>query len=280
VTNRAENSTQGDAAVLEAALAAAQAGAAVIGDATGRRSSITWESKGHADFVSEVDRGAEEAIRAVLHIRFPDAAIIGEELAESGDSESALTFIVDPLDGTTNFLHGYPWYAVSIGAWQRGRGIAGVIINVPTGETVSARRSAGAFRNGERINVSSITEPRRALLGTGFPFRDVHLLEPYLRQFDALARIVAGIRRTGSAALDFVDVACGRFEAFWELGLSPWDVAAGIVILHEAGGTVTNLDGSEATPRKGGYIAASAAMHPWLLETLRSVSPPDILPRP
>jgi myo-inositol-1(or 4)-monophosphatase len=179
-----------------------------------------------------------------------------------------VTYVVDPLDGTTNFLHGYPWYAVSIGALVSGELAAGIVVNVPTGEVFSAVRGGGAFRNEEPIRVSENADPSRALVGTGFPFKNLDKLDAYQRQFAAVTRRTAGIRRAGAAALDLCDVACGRFDAFWELNLAPWDVAAGILIVREAGGIVTDTDGREANVGFGPIVAGSPAMHGWLLKQL------------
>ena len=240
-----------------------------------RLGELTWEHKGPADFVSDVDRGAEAIVRDVLLGAFPDAAFLGEETydptASLGDG---LAFIVDPLDGTTNFLHDFPWYAVSIGAAWAGEPIAGVVRNVPTGETFLARRGGGAWRERgtgrEPIRVSSVTQPARALIGTGFPFKSLGQIDAYQRHFAAIAATTAGIRRPGAAALDLCDVACGRFEGFWELTLSPWDLAAGITIVREAGGIITDLDGAPARVAHTGLVAGSPVMHAWLLATIEA----------
>ena len=231
---------------------------------------LTWELKGHADFVSAVDRSAEEAIRDILLDAVPDARIIGEELSPQSEvrDDGGVAFVVDPLDGTTNFLHGYPEYAVSIAAVVGRDPVAGVVINVPAGERFTARRGEGAWRDGQRLRVSPITDPSRALIGTGFPFRNRDLVPLYARQFERVMRTTSGIRRAGSAALDLCDVACGRFEAFWELHLSAWDVAAGILMVREAGGLVTDLAGQDAPVAAGPIVAGSPAMHAWLLETI------------
>jgi len=255
-------------------LDAADRAAAFIRTQAAGLADLTWEHKGPADFVSLVDRGAEEIIRDVLLRAFPDAVFLGEETydpdAGLGD---ALAFVVDPLDGTTNFLHGFPWYAVSIGATMAGEPIAGVVRNVPTGETFAAAQGAGAWRLGEfahePVRVSTVTDPARALVGTGFPFKNIDRIDAYLRQFAVITRRTAGIRRPGAAALDLCDVACGRFEAFWELTLAPWDIAAGIVIVREAGGVVTDLDGASPRVAHTGLAVGSPTMHDWLMQVLR-----------
>jgi myo-inositol-1(or 4)-monophosphatase len=250
-------------------LDAATAAAAVIRDGAAGLAQVTWEHKGPADFVSHVDRGAEEAARAALLGAFPDAVFIGEETYDPSVAlGEALAFIVDPLDGTTNFLHGFPWYAVSIGATVAGELAAGVVLNAVTGEVFTATRGGGAYRNGLRIAVSPTTDPARALVGTGFPFKNVDRLDDYTRHFAAITRATSGIRRAGSAALDLCDVACGRFDAFWELTLSPWDIAAGILLIREAGGVVTDLEGNPAQVGHTPIAAGNPAMHAWLLETI------------
>ncbi|MFL5577934.1 MAG: inositol monophosphatase family protein [Gemmatimonadaceae bacterium] len=238
---------------------------------------LIWESKSPADYVSEVDTSAEALIRSLLEgdaLGPWDVAarVVGEELSPDAELTGGadVVFVVDPLDGTTNFLHGYPWYAVSIGALVDGVLAAGVVVNAATGETFTATSGGGAFRDGQPIRVSTNADPSRALVGTGFPFKNLDQLELYQRQFAAVTRRTAGVRRAGAAALDLCDVACGRFDAFWELRLAPWDVAAGILVIREAGGVVTELGGAEARVGPGPIVAGSPAMHPWLLETLRA----------
>lgn len=255
-------------ALLATCVAAAVKAAEVIRAASSRLAEITWESKGPADFVSAVDRGAEEVIRALVAERHPEAVFIAEESApkvEQGD----LTFVVDPLDGTTNFLHGFPWYAVSIAALSKGIQMAGAVLNVANGELYTAVRGGGARRNGQPIQVSSTSEPARALIGTGFPFKHREGITPYMDVLPRLMQSTAGLRRAGSAALDLCDVASGRFDAFWELRLAPWDVAAGILLIREAGGVVTDLEGKPAPVASGPIVAGNPIMHAWLLEQLQ-----------
>lgn len=258
-----------DAELLDIALEAARAAAKVIREATAGRGSLVWESKGRSDFVSDVDKAAEHSIADIVARRCPAASMLGEELSPLALSDGGTVFIADPLDGTTNFLHGYPEYATSIGVARGGVLRAAAVLNVARGEEFTARKGAGAFRDGERIRVSSLRESSRALIGTGFPFKTLELLPRYQRQFSLVMRNTAGIRRAGSAALDLANVACGRLDAFWELALAPWDVAAGILLVREAGGVVTDLDGNTAELRAGAYVAGSPAMHAWLLQTVR-----------
>jgi len=254
-------------------LDAANRAATVIRDGAAELRAITWEHKGPADFVSHVDRGAEDATRAALLGAFPGAVFIGEETYDPSVGLGAdLAFVVDPLDGTTNFLHGFPWYAVSIGATVAGELAAGVVLNVPTGELFTATRGGGAYRNGVAIEVSATTDPARALFGTGFPFKGVDRIDDYVRQFAAITRAASGIRRPGAAALDLCDVACGRFEAFWELRLAPWDFAAGLLLVREAGGIVTDLVGQPPPLTHSAIVAGNPDMHRWLLETINTAS--------
>ncbi|MGH7664900.1 MAG: inositol monophosphatase family protein [Gemmatimonadaceae bacterium] len=258
--------------LLATAVAAAVRAADIIASRSrdaGSMSALAWEEKRPADFVSEVDRAAERAIAEIIVARHPAAMIVGEELSPDVGGGSGLAFIVDPLDGTTNFLHGYPEYAVSIAALRDGELAAGVVLNVTTGELFTATAGAGARRNGEPIAVSSLGDPGRALIGTGFPFKHLELLPGYQRQLGTVIRQTAGVRRAGSAALDLADVACGRFDGFWELRLAPWDVAAGLLMVREAGGVATDLEGSPAPVSHGGIVAGNALLHPWLLSLVR-----------
>jgi myo-inositol-1(or 4)-monophosphatase len=201
--------------------------------------------------------------------RLPDALMLGEELTPTALASKGIVVIADPLDGTTNFLHGYPEYSVSIAIARDGEVCAGVVLNVARDEEFTTRRGAGAFMNGKRIRVSGLREPARALIGTGFPFKTLEKLPAYVEQFSLVMRGTAGIRRAGSAALDLSNVACGRFDAFWELVLAPWDVAAGLLMVKEAGGIATDLDGNPAKPQAGAFVAGNPAMHAWLLQTVR-----------
>ncbi|MDP9206063.1 MAG: inositol monophosphatase [Gemmatimonadota bacterium] len=259
----------GDEELLDVALDAARRAARVIRDATADREKLVWESKGQSDFVSEVDKASEREITATIKRRLPSASMLGEELTPTALAGKGIVVIADPLDGTTNFLHGYPEYSVSIAIARDGDVCAGTVLNVARGEEFTARRSAGAFMNGKRIRVSSLREPGRALIGTGFPFKTLEKLPVYVEQFSLVMRGTAGIRRAGSAALDLSNVACGRFDAFWELVLAPWDVAAGLLMVKEAGGIITDLDGNPATVEAGAFVAGNPAMHAWLLQTVR-----------
>ena len=259
--------------LLEVALAAAKSGAAIIRDAAPRVRSIEWRTKKPADFVSEVDLAAEAAILALIRAQVPHASILAEESgsAQTADErERGVLFVIDPLDGTTNFLHGYPEYAVSIGVLVDGVPTAGVVIDVALDETFTATAGGGACSNGQPIRVSTIEDPRRALIGTGFPFTRLEDVDPYSHQLAKIMKGSAGVRRAGAAALDLAAVAAGRFEGFWETVLSPWDIAAGILLVREAGGICTDLAGAPCPIARTGIVAGNASMHAWLLEQLRS----------
>ena len=256
--------------LLDVAVEAASGAARIIEAAAGRRSELVWKEKGEADFVTEADTQAESAIVDAIKSRCSDAKIVGEELSPKGLTDGAgITFVVDPLDGTTNFLHGFPEYSVSIAVMIDGELVAGVVRNLTRPETFTATRGGGAFMNGERISVSRETEPYRALIGTGFPFKRHDLLEKYARQFVQVSRHTAGVRRAGSAAIDLCNVACGRFDAFWELVLAPWDIAAGVLIVREAGGIVTDLNGDKKQVADGPVVAGNHDIHAWLLRIIR-----------
>ncbi len=256
--------------LLDTAVAAADAAATFIRERSADVASLVWEQKSAVDFVSEVDRGAEERIRDIVLGRHAGASVIGEELSPDILADSGLAFIVDPLDGTTNFLHGYPEYAVSIGVAREGDLVAAVVVNVPTRERFTAICGDGAWRDGSPIRVSPTTDPGRALIGTGFPFKYPDDLPEWQRQFGRVMLKTAGVRRAGAAALDLCDVACGRFDAFWELRLAPWDFAAGMLVIAEAGGIVTGLDGEPAPLAHGPLVAGNPRMHAWLLSTLHA----------
>jgi myo-inositol-1(or 4)-monophosphatase len=256
---------------------AAREAAAYIAMRAADLPAIDWQEKSRADFVSDVDREAERRITGILHQTFPLGRVVGEELTPDCAMGDGIAFVVDPLDGTTNFLHGYPNYAVSIAALVDGEVRAGVVHDVARNVAFTAAAGTGAFRDGEPIRVSTTTEPGRALVGTGFPFKHPGQLPTYLPQFARVMGATAGVRRAGAAALDLADLACGRFDAFWELMLAPWDMAAGLLLVREAGGTVTDLAGRPLAPSHSGIVASNGRLHPWLLAQLDD-EPAIILP--
>jgi myo-inositol-1(or 4)-monophosphatase len=214
--------------------------------------------------VTEVDRTAERMIAEVLLAAEPGSRIVGEELSPDVVTEG-LVWIVDPLDGTTNFLHDFPTYAVSVAAAVDGALEAGVVVHVPRNETYSVARGNGAWQEERRLSVSVIRDPDFALIGTGFPFRDNSRIGEYQRQFARISGATSGIRRPGSAALDLADVAAGRFDGFWEQRLSAWDIAAGVLLIREAGGVVTDFAGRNIGVEHTSLVAGNPAIHAWLL---------------
>lgn len=259
--------------LLQACVRAARIGAGYIRARSGELHAIDWRVKSRADFVSDVDTGAEERITESLLGDVPDARVLGEELSPLMTWDDEIVFIVDPLDGTTNFLHGYPAYSVSIAALAGGETLAGAVLHVPHDSLFTATLGGGAHRDDAPIRVSDIAEPMRALIGTGFPFKHEEFLPPYLPQFARIVTQTAGVRRAGSAALDLADVACGRFEAFWELMLAPWDMAAGLLLVREAGGRATDVDGVDLAPSHSAVVASNGVLHAWMLSQLRDDDP-------
>jgi myo-inositol-1(or 4)-monophosphatase len=227
-----------------------------------------WISKGHNDWVTEVDRTAESLIRDFLVKGAPGSRVMGEELSPEVGKEG-MVWIVDPLDGTTNFLHGYPQYAVSIALAIDGELEAGVVLDVNRECVCGAARGKGAWLGNTPLRVSEITDPARALLGTGYPFKHLEEIDAYLAQFRRILPATSGVRRAGAAAIDLADVAAGRLDGFWELVLAPWDIAAGILLIREAGGIVTDLAGRRAELVHGAIVAGNPAIHAWLLTQLR-----------
>ncbi len=227
-----------------------------------------WGLKGTSDYVTAVDRDTERHIGEMLLRGAPGSVVLGEEL--SPDFPTAdLVWVVDPLDGTTNYLHRYPAYGVSVAAVADGALVAGVVVDVERNILYHATAGAGAWCGEERLAVSHISAPEHALIGTGFPFKVPELLPRYLRQFTILLQATGGIRRAGAASLDLVDIALGRFDGFWELYLAPWDVAAGALIVREAGGMITDLEGDDDVTRHGAIVAGNPTIHAWLLSVLR-----------
>ncbi|MBI1809445.1 MAG: inositol monophosphatase [Gemmatimonadetes bacterium] len=262
---------QSPEALLDVAREAARLAAASIRDATPRAAGIVWQEKSATDFVSEVDLASERIIIDTVRRRVPGARMLAEETAsrlDPADQARGIVFVADPLDGTTNFLHGYPEYAVSIGVLLDGALVAAVVIDVPGDEEFTATLGGGTRRDGEPVRVSTIANPQRALIGTGFPFKDATTIAPYQDQMSRVMAGVSGVRRPGAAAIDLASVACGRFDAFWENSLSPWDIAAGILLVQEAGGLVTDVAGAPCHVAHTGIVAGNPYMHAWLLRTI------------
>ncbi len=250
--------------LLNIAIRAARRAGEVIVRSLNRLESLTITSKGRNDFVSEVDRMAEQEIIGVIHRHYPDHAILAEESGRSGEHDTV--WIIDPLDGTTNFLHGFPTFAVSIACQQKGRLEHAVVYDPMRQELFTATRGSGAHLDNHRIRVSKQRTLEGALIGTGFPFRsNMHYIEPYLAMLKAAMLSTAGVRRPGAAALDLAYVAAGRIDGFWEIGLAPWDTAAGTLLIQEAGGRIGTLTGGEYV-QGGDVIAGTPKVYAALLE--------------
>jgi myo-inositol-1(or 4)-monophosphatase len=229
---------------------------------------LTVETKGLKDYVSEVDRMAENEIIRVLRAAYPHHGFLGEESgAQAGDD---YVWIIDPLDGTTNFLHGFPHFGVSIALKYKDRLDQAVVFDPCRSELFTASRGGGAQLNNRRIRVSRVTELEYALLGAGFPFRSHDHMDAWIGTLKEFMLNTSGIRRPGSASLDLAYVACGRYEGFWEIGLSPWDMAAGALIVQEAGGLVTDFAGNHGYLESGNILAGNPKIH---AEMLRRIQP-------
>jgi myo-inositol-1(or 4)-monophosphatase len=256
-------------ALLNVAVMAARRGGNSLMRNLVKLDNLTVEQKGRNDYVSEADRAAEREVIETIHKHYPDHAILAEESGASGESDTV--WIIDPLDGTTNFLHGFPVFAVSIGVQVNGRMEHGVVYDPVRQELFTASRGAGAQLDGRRIRVSGQSNLQRALIGTGFPFRRADAeMEPYLKMLGKIIRNTSGVRRPGAAALDLCYVAAGRLDGFWEAGLSAWDLAAGGLMIREAGGIVSGLDGSENYLETGHVLAGTPKIYAGLAKLCAS----------
>jgi myo-inositol-1(or 4)-monophosphatase len=254
--------------MLNMAVKAARKAGSIITRASFDVDKLTVRSKQKNDFVSEVDHAAEDAIISVLREAYPDHGFLGEESGYH-DKQAEYLWVIDPLDGTTNFLHGLPQYCVSIALQHKGALMQAVIFDPNRNELFTATKGAGAYLNDRRIRVSKADRLENALIGTGFPFREVVNLDDYVRMLKNVMRTCSGVRRPGAAALDLAWVACGRMDGFFELGLSPWDMAAGALLIREAGGLVGDLDGDEKYLESGRIVAGNAKLFSPLLQLLK-----------
>lgn len=236
-----------------------------------RIDTLTISEKQTNDYVSEVDHAAEAAIIEVIHRAYPNHAILAEESGEHAGND--YQWLIDPLDGTTNYLHGFPQFSVSIALRYRGDLISAAVYDPLRDEMFTASRGQGAQLNDRRLRVSDRRSLKGALIGTGIPFRDQRYLANYLAMLGAMVKDTAGIRRPGSAALDFAYVAAGRLDGFWELGLSVWDFAAGVLLVHEAGGVVTDIRGRDRHLENGNVIAGNPKVHQTMVKRLASHVP-------
>lgn len=229
----------------EVAIKAAFSAGEIIKSYNGKREKLHVELKGRHDLVTQADVESEKVITSIIAENRPKDAFFGEETSEGKPLGPERTWIVDPIDGTTNFTHGFPVFCVSIGLYENHKPLLGLVYEVNSGELFFAEKGKGAFLNNKPISVSTVEKPENALLGTGFPYRDLSLVDDYLELFKVFMRETHGVRRPGSASYDLACVAAGRLDGFYEYGLAPWDVAAGACIIQEAGGVVYDWTGTE-----------------------------------
>ncbi|MGB5607487.1 MAG: inositol-1-monophosphatase [Gammaproteobacteria bacterium] len=253
--------------MLNMAVRAARSAGNVIIRNLGRLDSLNVHTKSRNDFVTDVDRQAEREIIGILHKAYPDHGFLAEESGKQGSGD--YQWIIDPLDGTTNFLHGFPQFAVSIALRHKGRLEQGVVYDPLRQELFTASRGDGAHLNDRRIRVTNRKSLDGALLGTGFPFKAQQHLDTYLAMFRTLFPQSAGIRRAGSAALDLAYVASGRLDGFWEIGLNIWDMAAGVLLIQEAGGLSGDLLGGHDYLESGHLVAANPKLFAEILKAIR-----------
>ena len=252
--------------MLTIAVKAARRAGSIINRACRNIDIVAAREKAANDYVSEVDHEAEQAIVRTLLEAYPDHSILAEESGASGNSE--YQWIIDPLDGTTNFLHGFPQYAVSIALAHKGIVTQAVIYDPGRNDLFTATRGRGAYLNETRLRVSKRAELKTSLVGTGFPFRQFEHVDAYLAMFRDMLKKTAGVRRPGAAALDLAYVAAGRLDGFWELGLSPWDIAAGGLLVTEAGGLIGDLEGNDQYMKSGNVVAGNPKVFAQIIQLL------------
>jgi myo-inositol-1(or 4)-monophosphatase len=257
--------------MLNTAVKAARKAGSIITRASFDLDKLTVRRKQQNDFVSEVDHAAEEAIIGALHDAYPDHGFLGEESGYK-DRDAEYLWVIDPLDGTTNFLHGFPQYCVSIGLLHKGVPTQAVVFDPNRNELFTATKGVGAYLNDRRIRVSKTDKLEDALVGTGFPFREIVNLDDYVRMMRNVMKTCSGVRRPGAAALDLAWVACGRIDGFWEIGLSPWDMAAGALLIREAGGLVGDLAGEDRFLESGRIAASNGKIFAAFLKLLHEKS--------
>ena len=253
------------------ALRAARKAGEIIARATENIDTIDIEAKSNNDFVTEIDKAAEKEIRYHLTKAYPDHAILGEEGGLVGDANAEYQWVIDPLDGTTNFIRGIPHFAISIACFHKGQIEHAVILDPIRREEFVASKGRGAQLNGRRIRVSNRKSLEGALIGTGIPYKsrsEIHI-PTYVQSLEAVAKQTAGIRRAGAAALDLAYVAAGRLDGFWEIGLNKWDIAAGILLIREAGGLVSDFKGGNDFLESGNIVTGNPKTFKALLQTVQ-----------
>ena len=256
--------------MLSYLIEAAEIGGKILKEYYGKIDASQAEEKRLADFVTEADKRSEEAILDFLSRRFPEDSIVAEE-SGTHSGKSPYRWYIDPLDGTKNYMHGFPVFSVSIGLARGDEIVAGVVYLPILNELFSAEKGKGAFLNGQSIRVSEVKDWHRVLLATGFPHNNRDLLEIYLQSFRELFLRVSAVRRVGSAAADLAYLACGRFDGFWELRLNRYDIAAGILLVQEAGGIVSDVRGGNSYFETGNILAANPQIYEGMLEITKSV---------
>jgi len=255
--------------MLNIAVKAARRAGSIINRAALEGGALEVKAKNKNDFVTQVDKAAEQAIIGVIHAAYPDHSILAEESGDTPGARAEHRWVIDPLDGTTNYIHGFPQYCVSIALEHRGVPTHGVVYDPGKNELFTASRGRGAFLDDRRMRVSKCIRLQDALVGTGFPYKEVSRLDLYMRQLRTMMTSSAGVRRAGAAALDLAYVAAGRLDAFWEMGLSRWDMSAGALLIQEAGGMVADLQGGADFLDRGEIAAATPKVLPELLAALR-----------
>ncbi len=255
--------------MLNIAVKAARRAGSIINRAALDRTQLEIRAKHANDFVTQVDKAAESAIIDIIRQAYPDHAILGEESGALEGKKAEYRWIIDPLDGTTNFIHGFPQYCVSIALQHRGAIEHGVVYDPSKNELFTASKGRGAFLDDRRMRVTKCANLKDALVGTGFPFKEMSRLDLYFRQLREVMQTSSGVRRAGAAALDLAYVAAGRLDAFWELGLAPWDMAAGALLIQEAGGLVGDLKGDTGWLENGDIAAATPKVFTQLLTALK-----------
>jgi len=253
---------------LNIAVKAARRAGSIITRASEDIGSLTINDKGYNDFVSEVDLASEKEIIRVLKASYPDHAFLGEETGLSHQADNV--WIIDPLDGTTNFLHGFPQYCISIALEEKGEITQAVIYDPNRNDLFTATKGQGAYLNQRRMRVSNKSKLKESILGTGFPFRDFQHLPVYLKIFEEVVRGTSGVRRPGSAALDLAYVAAGWFDGFFEINLSKWDIAAGGLLVTEAGGIVSDFSEKDGWLESGNIVATNPKIYDPLIKIIQS----------
>ncbi|HSG74858.1 MAG TPA: inositol monophosphatase family protein [Burkholderiales bacterium] len=255
--------------MLNIAVKAARRAGALINRAA-LEGGLEVRAKNRNDFVTQVDKAAEQAIIDVIRRAYPEHGFLAEESGASAGARPEFLWVIDPLDGTTNYIHGFPQYCVSIALEHKGVLTQAVVYDPAKNELFTASRGRGAFLDDRRMRASKCTQLAGALVGTGFPFKELDHIDAYMRQLRTVMSTAAGVRRAGAAALDLAYVAAGRLDAFWEMGLSRWDMAAGALLIQEAGGLVSDLDGKAGFLDSGEIAAAAPKVMPQLLDALRA----------